>query len=66
MKRPTMNQNLASCRHQAAAGHGGYSVDCRIRAFLNGESHGEDVLKALYGDIADEPVPERLRGLLRN
>ena len=41
------------------------SVDRRIRAFLNGESHGEDVLGALYGDIANEPVPERLRALIR-
>jgi len=41
------------------------SVDRRIRAFLNGESHGEDVLGALYGSVADEPVPERLRALLK-
>lgn len=42
------------------------SVDRRIRAFLNGESHGEDVFGALYGHIADEPLPERLRALLNN
>jgi hypothetical protein len=41
------------------------SVDRRIRAFLNGESHGEDVLGALYGGIANEPVPERLRALIK-
>jgi hypothetical protein len=41
------------------------SIDRRIRAFLNGESHGEDVLDALYGHIAGEPIPERLRALLR-
>ncbi len=41
------------------------SADRRIRAFLNGESHGEDVLVALYGHVADEPIPERLRALLR-
>jgi hypothetical protein len=41
------------------------SVDRRIRAFLNGESHGEDVLGALYGDVANEPVPERLRALIK-
>jgi hypothetical protein len=40
-------------------------VDRRIRAFLNGESHGEDVLGALYGDVANEPVPERLRALFK-
>jgi hypothetical protein len=65
-KRPTMHQNLANHRFQTTAGYAGYTVDRRIRAFLNGESHGEDVLKALYGDIADEPVPERLRSLLRH
>ena len=42
-----------------------HSVDRRIRAFLNGESQGEDVLNALYGSVADEPVPERLRTLLQ-
>lgn len=41
------------------------SIDRRIRAFLNGESHGEDVLGALYGGVADEPIPERLRALLK-
>jgi hypothetical protein len=41
------------------------SIDRRIRAFLNGESHGEDVLGALYGQVAAEPVPERIRALLR-
>ena len=41
------------------------SIDRRIRAFLNGEGHGEDVLSALYGHVADEPIPESLRALLR-
>jgi hypothetical protein len=40
-------------------------VDRRIRAFLSGETHGEDVLQALYGNVADEAVPERLRALLK-
>ena len=50
--------------HAAAASPRG-SVDRRIRAFLNGESHGEDVLGALYGGVANEPIPERLRALLK-
>jgi hypothetical protein len=41
------------------------SVDQRIRAFLSGESHGEDVLGALYGATAAEPIPQRLRTLLK-
>jgi len=67
-KRDTMTPNLQivpSRRGGAAPGPKG-SVDRRIRAFLNGESDGEDVLGALYGGIADEPVPERLRSLLKN
>ena len=40
-------------------------VDRRIRAFVNGETHGEDVLSALYGHVADESIPERLRALLK-
>jgi hypothetical protein len=67
-KRPAMNLNhhTAASRHHRATGEPRGSVDQRIRAFLTGESHGEDVLKALYGDVADEPVPERLRALLKH
>jgi len=55
-----------SCRHQAAPADARASTDRRIRAFLNGESHGEEVLKALYGHVPDEPVPERLRALFKS
>jgi hypothetical protein len=41
------------------------AINCRIRAFLSGETHGADVLEALYGKVADEPVPERLRAILK-
>jgi len=41
------------------------SADLRIRAFLAGESDGEDVLNALYGAALHEPVPQRLRDLLK-
>jgi hypothetical protein len=59
------NLQTAAATPSAAAivGSAG-SIDRRIRAFLNGESHGEDVLDALYGHAADEPVPERLRAIL--
>jgi anti-sigma factor NepR-like protein len=60
-----MNQSVAIQGHPTVAAHAGYRIDRRIRAFINGESHGEDVLRALYGDVADEPVPERLRTLLK-
>jgi hypothetical protein len=65
-KMPVTQQNLARGRGEIGAGRAGMMVDRRIRAFINGESHGEDVLRALYGDIAHEPLPERLRGLLRD
>lgn len=55
--------SAASIRAVAAGSTG--SIDRRIRAFLNGESHGEDVLGALYGHVADEPIPEGLRALIR-
>jgi len=42
-----------------------HPVDNRIRAFLAGDSHGEDLLHAIYDHILDEPVPERLRALLK-
>jgi len=55
---------IAASASAAIVGSAG-SIDRRIRAFLNGESHGEDVLGALYGHVADEPLPQRLRALLR-
>jgi hypothetical protein len=60
-----MTPPLQIATNRSAAGSRS-SVDRRIRAFLNGESHGEDVLGALYGDVAAEPIPERLRSLLKN
>ena len=42
-----------------------HSVDNQIRAFLAGDSHGEDLLHAIYDHVLDEPVPERLRALLK-
>lgn len=42
-----------------------HSVDREIRDFLSGRSNGESLLHALYDDVLDEPVPERLRAALR-
>jgi len=42
-----------------------YSVDQDIRDFLAGKNDGEELLHALYDHVLDEPVPERLRALLR-
>lgn len=41
------------------------SVDGEIRDFLAGKTDGEDLLHALYDHVLDEPIPERLRALLR-
>jgi len=40
-------------------------VDCEIRDFLAGKTEGENLLHALYDHVLDEPVPERLRAVLR-
>jgi hypothetical protein len=40
-------------------------ADRRIRAFLTGESDGRDVLNALYGAVFAEPIPQRMRDLLK-
>ena len=42
------------------------SIDCQIRAFLDGDSDGYELLQGLYGDAIDEQVPERLTCLLRH
>jgi hypothetical protein len=59
------NFQIAIRNNSSAAGSSRGSINRRIRAFLNGESHGTDVLGQLYGDVADEPVPESLRALIK-
>ena len=41
-------------------------VDRDIRDFLDGRNDGADLLHALYDHVLDEPVPERLKALLRS
>ncbi len=57
--------HIAATRSHSTACASNRSIDRRIRAFLNGEGHGQDVLGALYGHAVAEPVPERLRALLK-
>jgi hypothetical protein len=40
-------------------------VDRDIRDFLAGKNDGGELLHALYDHILDEPVPERLRAVLK-
>ena len=41
------------------------SIDSQIRLFLNGENDGSELLRGLYGDAIDEPLPARLTALLK-
>ena len=41
------------------------SEDARIRAFLAGETDGEDVLREIYAHVLEEPIPESMRALLK-
>jgi hypothetical protein len=36
-----------------------------LERFLSGESDGGPLFNALYGDTADEPIPERLLAVVR-
>ena len=40
-------------------------VAVEIDDFLSGRSDGAVLLQALYGAVADEPIPERLLAVLR-
>lgn len=40
-------------------------VEEQIRDFLDGRTHGEDVLHALYDHVLEEKVPEHLMAVLR-
>src|SRR5689334_22402091 len=41
------------------------TVEDQIDQFLDGKTHGETVLHALYDHVLDEPIPERMRLLLK-
>jgi Anti-sigma factor NepR len=41
------------------------STDREIREFLTGKNDGAELLHAIYDDVLDEPVPERLLAVLR-
>jgi hypothetical protein len=41
------------------------TVAIEIERFLNGASDGSALFHALYGGVADEPVPERLVTVVR-
>ena len=57
----TLKHRRQIAKPHAATG----TIERRIRDFLDGKTHGEDVLNALYGAPMKEPVPERLRAVLR-
>lgn len=42
------------------------STATEIERFLDGDSDGGVLFHALYGSIADEPIPERLLAVLRD
>ena len=65
-----MQHNFKTIQTQRHARHQSHNrrrspVDRRIRAFLSGETHGEDVLHALYGSAIDEPIPAQLLAILK-
>jgi hypothetical protein len=39
------------------------TVGEQILDFLQGRTHGEDLLHALHDYVLDEPIPERMRAL---
>jgi hypothetical protein len=42
------------------------SIRDQIIDFLDGRTHGEELLHALYDHVLDEPLPAAMRALLRN
>ena len=36
----------------------------RIAAFLDGRTHGEDLLHELYDYVLEEPIPQRMSEIL--
>jgi hypothetical protein len=42
------------------------SVADRIADFVDGRTHGEDLLHELYDYVLEEPIPQRMRTLLES
>jgi hypothetical protein len=42
------------------------SLEDRVNDFLDGRTHGGELLHALYDYVLDEPIPERMRSLFKN
>jgi hypothetical protein len=40
-------------------------LEDQIADFLDGRTHGESLLHALYDHVLDEPIPEQMRGLFQ-
>jgi hypothetical protein len=55
----------AVCRSEKA-GSAQRSVADRIVDFLDGRTYGEDLFHELYDHVLAEPIPQRMRALLRN
>jgi hypothetical protein len=41
------------------------SVEEQIADFLDGRTHGEELLHALYDHVLDEPIPPQMKALLQ-
>jgi hypothetical protein len=57
---------LATLSALVAEVSSGASTAVEIERFLDGETDGSVLFHALYGSIADEPIPERLLAVLRD
>jgi hypothetical protein len=60
------NPAMLAVRGSDKAGSAGLSVADRIVDFLDGRTHGEDLFHELYDYVLEEPIPHRMRVLLRN
>lgn len=41
------------------------TIGDQVLDFLDGRTHGEDLLHELYDYVLEEPIPERMRALFR-
>jgi hypothetical protein len=58
---PGLSCGIAVPAHLAAP-----SLERQIIDFLDGRSDGAELMLAIYGDLADEPLPARLAALVKH
>ena len=61
-----MNATALAVREDPATDEIDGVIEEAILRYLSGETEGQELFQALYGEALDEPIPERMLALVRS